>query len=177
MKNLTISLVFLLCVMAAAGADWTAPVEVRHDETLCLTYSAKVDGPYLLVKAKIEPGWHTFTMDNKIRAEAALGGKKALGIDQPTRITLTGGLATDGKWMQSNPKDFSKPEMRWYSWGYEGDALFATKVNGGGETTLKIKGQACSDTTCKNIDVTIALTGKASGEASAAVSGLIAVRP
>lgn len=163
---------------AADPAGWTAPVEVRHDETLCLTYSARVDGPYLVVKARIEPGWHTFTMDNKVRAEAALGGKKALGLDQPTRITLTGGLASDGKWLQSNPKDFSKPEMRWYSWGYEGEALFATKVSQAAkvETTLKIRGQACSDTTCKNIDVTIAVPAKTPAGAASGVGGLIAVQ-
>lgn len=173
MKNL---LIFVAAF--AFGADWTAPVEVRHDETLCLTYSAKVDGPYLLVKAKIEPGWHTFTMDNKQRAEVALGGKKALGLDQPTRIVLTGGLASDGKWLQSNPKDFSKPEMRWYSWGYEGEAVFATKVTqtAAAETTVRVRGQACSDTTCKNIDVSIVVPKVAPGGSSSSTVNLIPVQ-
>ena len=58
-------------------------------------------------------------MDNRIRAEEKLAGKKSLGIDHPTEIKVSGGLEVEGPWHQTNPKDFSRPELRWFSWGFE----------------------------------------------------------
>jgi DsbC/DsbD-like thiol-disulfide interchange protein len=144
---------------AARQGDWTNPAEVRHEENLCLSYRARLDGPYLVVRAAIEPGWHTFAMDNKKRAEEKLAGKRSLGIDHPTEITLTGGLIVDGPWYQSPPKDFSKPELRWFSWGFERQALFVAKVrrSGAAPVNIAIRGQACTETTCKNIDVAFPL--------------------
>lgn len=168
-----------LLLLALLASDWTEPVHVFHDENLCVAYQAKLDGPYLVVKAAVSPGWHTFTMDNRIRALEALAksGKPALGMDQPTRITLTGGWKVAGPWSQSEPKDFSKPQNNWFSWGYEGEALFAAKVTGGGATKIGIRGQSCSDKTCRNVDVEIELpaAAKPSGDGSSA-KGLIAVR-
>jgi hypothetical protein len=145
-----------LMLLAAA---WTSPVEVHHDDNLCLSYQARLDGPYLVVRANLEPGWHTFAMDNKLRAEEKLAGRKSLGIDRPTEIVLTGGLQTAGPWFQSPPKDFSKPELRWFSWGFERQALFVARVRraGPGPAHLALRGQACTETTCKNIDVEISL--------------------
>ena len=147
----------LLTFLLIAG-EWTAPVEVRFQEDLCLTYKAKLDGPFMVVQATIEPGWHTFSMDNKTRAEEKLAGKKSLGIDRPTEIVLSAGLDAAGPWYQSPPKDFSKPELRWFSWGFdERQALFVTKVHrsGAGPAQIAIRGQACTQTICKNIDVAI----------------------
>jgi hypothetical protein len=145
-----------LMLLAAA---WTTPVEVHHDDNLCLSYQARLDGPYLVVRANLQPGWHTFSMDNKQRAEEKLAGKKSLGIDRPTEIVVTGGLQTAGPWFQSPPKDFSKPELRWFSWGFERQAVFVTKIkrNGAAPAHLALRGQACTETTCKNIDVEISL--------------------
>lgn len=156
----------LTIVAAAAGAapgQWSEPVEVRHDENLCLSYRARLDGGVLVVRAAIEPGWHTFAMDNKQRAEEKLAGKRSLGIDHPTEITLTG-LQLAGPWFQSPPKDFSKPELRWFSWGFEGQAVFAAKVRlGAAPARIAIRGQACTETTCKNIDVALALPANRGG--------------
>jgi hypothetical protein len=147
----------LLAALSAQAGDWTPPVEVRHEETLCLTYQARMDGPYLVVRAKIEPGWHTFSMDNKRRAEEKLAGKPSLGIDRPTEVTLTG-LQPAGPWYQSAPKDFSRPELRWFSWGFEQQAIFALKVKGPAPSArIGIRGQACTETTCKNIDTEVTL--------------------
>lgn len=142
---------------AARPGDWTDPVEVRHEENLCLSYQARLDGSLLIVRAKIESPWHTFAMDNKQRALEKLGGKKSLGIDHPTEISLTGGLEQVGPWYQSAPKDFSRPELRWFSWGFEQQALFATTTrrSAGVSARIALRGQACTDTTCKNIDVAI----------------------
>src|SRR5713101_7453849 len=164
-------LIFIAASASAAGPGaWTDPVEVRHEETLSLSYRAKLDGENLVVMATIEPGWHTFAMDNKLRAEKKLAGKKSLGIDHPTEVALSGGLEAAGPWQQSAPKDFSKPELRWFSWGFERQALFVVKVRrAGAAARLAIRGQACTETTCKNIDVAISLpagAGKAAAESS-----------
>jgi hypothetical protein len=141
---------------AERPAEWTDPVEVRHEENLCLSYRARLEGSLLIVRATIESPWHTFAMDNKQRALEKLGGKKSLGIDRPTEISLTG-LEQVGPWYQSTPKDFSRPQLRWFSWGFERQALFATKIHRSGAASARIavRGQACTDTTCKNIDVAI----------------------
>jgi hypothetical protein len=148
-------LMLILCI--AHAAEWSNAVEVRHEENLCVSYQARLDGPFLVVRANLESGWHTFAMDNKQRAEEKLAGKRSLGIDHPTEIVLTGGLATIGPWYQSPPKDFSRPELRWYSWGFERQALFVTKIRkmGAGPARIAIKGQACTETICKNIDVAL----------------------
>ena len=160
----------IVCAAAAWAGEWTEAVEVRHDDNLCLSYRARLDGPFLVVMATIEPGWHTFAMDNKLRAEEKLAGKKSLGIDHPTEIALSGGLEAAGPWQQSAPKDFSKPELRWFSWGFERQALFVVKVRrSGAAARVAIRGQACTETTCKNIDVATSLpvgAGKAGAESS-----------
>jgi hypothetical protein len=113
----------------------------------------------LVVQAIHEEGWHTYAMDNKRRAQEKLAGRKSLGIDRPTEIGLTDGLELAGPWYQSPPKDFSKPELRWFSWGFEGRALFVAKVRhtGTGPARLTIRGQACSQATCKNVEVEISV--------------------
>jgi hypothetical protein len=171
----------MLCDRPVCAADWTPAVEVRHDETLSISYQAKLDGPNLVVRAKIEPGWHTFAMDNQVRAEEKLAGKPSLGIDRPTKITLTGGLQVAGPWLQTAPLEFSKPELRWFSWGFERQALFAARVrrSAGGTVRIGIRGQACTETVCRNIDVTIPLAlGKPNQEAAtdAALKDLVQVR-
>ena len=152
-------------VLAAAGlqmaqaGDWTEPVEVLHEHERCLAYRARLDGEFLVVEATIESPWHTFVMDNKQRATEKLAGKPSLGIDGPTQITLSQGLEATGPWYQSTPKDFSKPELRWFSWGFEKQARFVTKVkrSGAGPALIALRGQTCTETTCKNIEVEISL--------------------
>jgi DsbC/DsbD-like thiol-disulfide interchange protein len=165
--------VFLIAVVAGVlpieASDWTAPVEVLHEHQPCVSYRARLDGEFLVVQAKIEPGWHTFVMDNKQRSAEKLAGKQSLGVDGPTEIALSDGLQAAGPWYQSAPKDFSKPELRWYSWGYEQEAQFVAKAkrSGPGPAQIGIRGQACTETICKNIDVTISLPiSAASGGAS-----------
>ena len=176
-----------MLLFVAAGASvagpgaWSEPAEVRHEETLSLSYRARLDGPFLVVQATIEPGWHTFAMDNKLRAEEKLAGKKSLGIDHPTEIAVTGGMTAAGPWYQTPPKDFSRPELRWFSWGFERQALFATKIQstGTGPVRMAVRGQACTDTICKNIDVTIVLpAGKTQAGASSVIdlNSLVRVR-
>lgn len=154
------AVIALLTGAAASQQGWTPAVEVRHDETLSVSYQARLDGQFLVVRASIEPGWHTFAMDNKVRAQEKLAGKQSLGIDQPTDIKLTGALRAAGPWYQTPPKDFSRAELRWFSWGFEKQAVFVVKVRGSsaGSTRIAIRGQACTEALCKNIDVSIPLS-------------------
>ncbi len=166
--------------LPASAAEWTEPVAVLHEFRPCISYRARLDGEFVVVEVKPEPGWHTFVMDNKERSTEKLAGRQSLGVDGPTEIALRDGLEVAGPWYQSPPKDFSKPELRWYSWGYEGEAQFVAKVrrSGPGPAQIGIRGQTCTETTCKNIDVTISLpVSKVSGAASEVdLSKLTAVR-
>ena len=143
----------------ARAGDWTRLVEVSHNQKRCLSYRARLSGPFLVVEATPDPGWHTFAMDNRQRAAEKLQGRKPLSQDMPTEITLTRGLAVDGPWFQSPPKDFSRPELRWYSWGFEDRALFVTKVrrSGPGPALITVRGQACTETICRRVDIAISL--------------------
>jgi hypothetical protein len=180
MIKLVILMLGIAHANAARPAEWSNAVEVRHEENLCVSYQARLDGEYLVVRATIESGWHTFAMDNKQRAEEKLAGKRSLGIDHPTEIVVSGGLEAVGPWYQSPPKDFSRPELRWFSWGFERQALFVTKIrrSGAGPARLAIRGQACTETTCKNIDVAMSLrlAGSDSNSPGVELKNLVQVR-
>lgn len=150
---------------AARAQDWTRPVEVTYDQKPCISYRARLSGPYLIVEAAPDPGWHTFAMDNARRAAEKLEGRKPLSLDLPTEISVARGLEMDGPWYQSPPRDFSRPELRWYSWGFETRALFVTKVRraAAGPASIAIRGQVCTETVCKKVDVAISLPLPAAG--------------
>ena len=169
---------FLVIASGASAAEWSQPAVVEHRFKPVVTYQAKLDGSYLVVRANVEEGWHTFAMDNDLRAQEALAGKPSLGVDGPTQITLSAGLQAAGGWSQTEPKDFSKPELRWYSWGYEEPAIFVAKVSGAGPAKIGIRGQACTETTCKNIDVelTLAAASPAGEPREVDLNSLIPVR-
>jgi hypothetical protein len=163
------------------AGDWTAPVEVVHDDAIAVSYRARLDGSYLVVRATLGTGWHTFAMDNKRRADEKLAGKPAISVDRATEITPSG-LQIAGPWYQTPPKDFSHPELRWFSWGFDKDALFVAKVRtaSGANARLRLRGQACTDAICKNIDVaiTLPLSGhKPEAASQVDVRELTAVRP
>ncbi len=170
MTNLKL-LIALAITSVAQAAEWTAPVHVLHEFKPCVTYRAKLDGEYLVVQATIQPGWHSFAIDNERRAAEKLAGKPSLGIDQPTLLKVQNGLEIAGPWYQTPPRDFSKPELRWYSWGFEQQATFAAKIRrtGAGPAQIDFRGQACSDKTCKNIDVSLSMPLSAPAEATTTV--------
>ena len=159
------ALSWLVCAAGSLfSAEWSAPVEVRHEDALCVSYEARLDGPYLVVRTTVGPGWHTFALDNKRRAEEKLAGQPALSMDKATEITPVSGLSTTAPWYQTAPKDFSRPELRMFSWGFERSAIFAAKARRtAGPAKLAIRGQACTETICKNVDlvVTVPVPAKA----------------
>jgi len=169
-------LVFLLPL--AALAQWTEPVHVRHELKPCISYRAKLAGGYLLVEATLDSGWKTFAMDNQKRAAEKLAGRKALGIDRETTIGVAGALAVEGAWLQTTPRDFSKPELRWFTWGYQDKALFAAKVRktGAAPARLTVRGQACTDSVCKNIDIELDVPIASKAPLDVDLKPLVAVR-
>ncbi len=155
------AILFLLATTAAEG--WGPPAVVHHDDQPVVTYRAQVAGGYLAVQVQLAAGWHTFTLDNDKRAAAKLAGKKALSSDKPTQI-LPEGVEINGAWLQPQPKDFSQPDLRIFSWGYEGEALFMAPAKATGEVAkVRIKGQACTQTVCKNVDITAEAPVRKSG--------------
>lgn len=163
---------------ATWAADWTDAVDVRYDFKRCVSYRARLTGEFLVVQATVEPGWHTFSMDNKQRAEEKLAGRESLGIDAPTEIKPTQALEVAGPWYQSPPKDFSKPDLRWFSWGFDDQAVFVTKVrrSGAGPAQIAVRGQACTETICKQIDVAISLPLAGAGRSDIDLKPLVRVR-
>jgi len=165
--------------MAAAiwAGEWSEPAVVTHQDDVVVQYRARLDGPNLVVRVTLEPGWHTFAMDNERRAKERLAGKMSLGIDQQTEIKVEGGLKLAGPWRQPEPKDFSKPDLRWFSYGYEKEAVFAAKVEGSAPAQVNIRGQACTETTCKNINLDLAVAaGQPGGAAEVDLSKLVVVK-
>jgi len=174
--NRLLAIALVLAPAAARAAEWTQPVEVHHDGKRCLSYRARWSGDYVVVEAVIDPGWHTFAMDNKQRQAEKLAGKPSLGIERPTEIKLADGLEAAGAWLQTEPKDFSKPEIRWYTWGFDARALFAVKTKQRAAGRVAIRGQACTDSICKNIDVSMALPAPANDSAGLDLKPLVPVR-
>ncbi|MBI2686843.1 MAG: hypothetical protein HYX27_11050 [Acidobacteria bacterium] len=171
--------VFAIAALALPAAEWSKPAEVLVDDVICASYRARLDDSgNLVIALMLADGWHSFAMDNQIRANEKLAGKKALGMDKPTSFEITGGLAIGGSWMQSALKDFSKPELRIFSWGFEKQALFAARVKRTGNepsARVEIKGQACTESICKNIDTALELDLRS--PASVAEPGLAVLTP
>lgn len=168
----------MLVFTSTAAAQWSQPVEIHHDTTKCVTYRARVNGDWLVVNAIHEPGWHTNAMDNEKRAEEKLAGKQALGVDRPTSFKVTQGLEVSGPWYQTDPKDKSKPELRWFTWIFEGNATFAAKVKrtGSGPAQVAIRGQACTESICKDIQATLSVPTDSSGAGDVDLKSLVPVR-
>jgi hypothetical protein len=173
-----LSIIAFLAAITVFAAEWSAPAEVRHDDKPVLQYKARWTGEYLVVQAAIQPGWHTFAMDNKIRQQEKLAGRQSLGLEMPTQVRISKGLETSGPWLQSDPKDFSNPDIQWYTWGFENEATFAVKArpSGPGPAAVNVRGQACAESICKNIDVTLSVATEGASADAFESSRLIPVR-
>jgi DsbC/DsbD-like thiol-disulfide interchange protein len=149
------ALFWTITLLAAGQQDaWTPPVAAMRKTLKVASYRAQLAGDVLLIEVTHEPGWHTYALDNLERAKKK-AGEPPLGIEKSTQIEISGGLKVAGKWRQSHPKDLSQPEIKWFTWGFEGTALFAVKVERSGDTKeslIAINGQACKATTCAMID-------------------------
>ena len=159
--------VTLLAATVVYPSMASSEVAVRHGRETVVRYQARIEDEYLIVTAVHEKGWHTYAMDNQQRAREALQGKKSLGIDKGIEIEVLQGVELDGTWLQTKPIDLSKPELRWFTFGFERTSFFACHVKKLTTDTarLRIRGQACDGETCCNVDVVLALKSVAKSSA------------
>lgn len=161
--------------------------EVWLGDDLAVTYLARIEGDWLVVEARHEPGWHTYAMDNLERAAAATGRPDS-EAELPTRIDPSSEIELQGPWRQSAPIDLSDPEIRWYTWGFEGRSFFAARVDragppaarershdlapagpaaplAGADAWVTVNAQACTDKLCAMVEdlrVPVVTSGAAS---------------
>ena len=142
---------FVPPVGAQAAAE-PAGQEVWLGDDLAVTYLARIEGDWLVVEARHEPGWHTYAMDNPERAEQA-SARSTTEAELPTVITPSQEIVLAGPWLQTEPVDLSDPEILWYTWGFEGRSFFAARV----ERTepgawVAVDAQACTDKLCAMVE-------------------------
>ena len=77
---------------------------VRQGVDPVVRFQARFEGDYLIVRATHTNGWHTYAMDNELRAATALKGKKSLGIEQGIDVKVESGLELDDRWLQTEPQ-------------------------------------------------------------------------
>ena len=137
---------------AAQKSEEPAPQEVWFGDDIAVTYEARLEGDWLVVEARHEPGWHTYAMDNVERAREATGRERP-DTELPTRLTPSPEIELASAWRQTAPTDLSQPDIRWYTWGFEDRSFFAARVeraDAGG--WLQVDAQACTDRLCAMVD-------------------------
>ncbi len=154
---LAIVLALVLAMPTDDEPAWSKAAVVRQGSQPVVRFQARIEGDYLLVRATHREGWHTYAMDNQARGEQALQGKMSLGIEQGIEIKVNRGLVLDDHWSQTPPRDLSKPELRWYTFGFDQTAIFACRIKTvrSEPIAVQIRGQACSGESCRNIDVVL----------------------
>ena len=166
-------------IARAENQGWSQPAQVTLGGEHCVTYKATIRADLLIVAAKHHHDWHSYAMDNDVRAEEQLAGKTSLGVEAPTTIEVAG-VKTRGHWRQSEPVDMSQPEIRWYRWGFEGDAVFVTAIDPSSitdEVTVKVRGQVCDDKRCQQVNVKLELAAESiSDQAAKELPTLLAVK-
>ena len=142
---------FVPPVGAQAAAE-PAGQEVWLGDDLAVTYLARVEGDWLVVEARHEPGWHTYAMDNPERAEQA-SARSTTEAELPTVITPSPEIVLAGPWLQTEPIDLSDPEILWYTWGFEDRSFFAARVERSEPGAwVAINAQACTDKLCAMVE-------------------------
>lgn len=160
MKSISLALTVSALVLSGltfAGSERQAEaaVEVWYDDTLAVSYRARVEGEWLVVEALHEPGWHTYAMDNVVRARE-VSGKERPETELPTEITPLDGLTIEGDWRQSPPADLSTPDIKWYTWGFEGRSYFAARIDEASTpASVQIDAQACTDALCAMVEALV----------------------
>ena len=155
---MTIGLRVAIAALFAASlwaGGWSAPAEATDAAGNALvTCRAKLTGEHLVVEIQAIEGWHVYAMDNERRAKEALAGKMSLGVEQNTEVQVSEGLKVVGGWYQTKPEDFSQPELRWYSYGFEGTSTLAAEVErtSGDSARVTVRAQACDSASCVAVE-------------------------
>ena len=141
--------------LAAAGPQETGEPprqEVWLGENLAVSYAARIEGDWLVVDVLHEPGWHTYAMDNVLRAKEVTG-KARPDTELPTEITPSPAIELAASWRQTVPTELSQPELRWYTWGFADRSFFAAPVRRADPGSwIQVDAQACTDRLCAMVD-------------------------
>ena len=160
MRALLLTALTLASFVVLRAENWSSEAHaLSADGTVLLTCRARLAGDYLVIELRAADGWHVYAMDNEQRATEALAGKMSLGVEQNTEVIVDSGLQVVGNWYQSEPEDFSQPELRWYSYGFAGPSLLAAKVSpDGSEVALvRLRAQACDSSSCVTVEAKMEL--------------------
>ena len=78
-------------------------------------------------------------------------------MEQNLEISAIRGLELGTTWGQSEPKDFSRPKIRWFSFGFDQVAYFVCPIVRRTDVppAIRVRGQACNADTCSQLDVTL----------------------
>ena len=98
-------------------------------------------------------------MDNQKRAEAKL----APSMDRNTEVTAVAGLQIAGPWFQPAPEDFFAAPVAKLQLGVRSGGDVCGEGARTGTGRARLRGPACTETICKNIDVTLAVPSPTSG--------------
>ena len=161
------------------AGGWSAPAEATDGAGNALvTCRAKLSGDHLVVEIQATQGWHVYAMDNQRRAKEALAGKMSLGVEQNTKVHVSGGLRVVGAWYQTKPEDFSQPELRWYSYGFEGKSTLAAKVErtSGDSANVTVRAQACDSASCVAVEAELDVPLSTGADELFTTDGLVVVR-
>ena len=153
-RNPCVPLLLAAAASMAAAQEVEAPAqqEVWLGDNLALSYAARTESGWLILEVRHEPGWHTYAMDNVLRA-AEITGKAKPDTELPTRITPSPEIELAPPWRQTAPAELSQPELRWYTWGFADRSFFASRVlraDPGG--WVQVDAQACTDRLCAMVD-------------------------
>ncbi|MCH6256349.1 hypothetical protein MLD52_07305 [Puniceicoccaceae bacterium K14] len=127
---------------------WSPMVAAWYGEEIVARYRAALFDKTLVVEATYSEGWRSYAMDNLQRAEAVFGPGSM--SERPTQITLDENLTPEGEWRQTKPQDMSKPDIEWYTWGFEKKAFFTRQLTElpHQEFQVKINAQICNNNSC-----------------------------
>ncbi len=181
---MTAGLRLAIALMAAASpclwaGAWSAVAEAAAgDGKVLVTCRAKLSGDHLVVEMRAAEGWHVYAMDNERRAKEALAGRVSLGVEQSTEVHVAGGLRVVGGWHQTRPQDFSQPELRWYSYGFEGAATFAAPVKrtAAASASVVVRAQACDSASCVAVEANLEVPLAGDDGERFSADGLVPVR-
>ena len=141
--------------LAAGGPQETGEPprqEVWLGDNLAVSYAARIEGDWLVVDVLHEPGWHTYAMDNVLRAREVTG-KARPDTELPTEITPSPEIELAASWRQTAPTELSQPELRWYTWGFADRSFFAARVRRADPGSwVQVDAQACTDRLCAMVD-------------------------
>ncbi len=179
MKLLLRSIVAAALAGSLWAGDWSVPVDATDGRgTALVTCRSKLAGDHLVVEVSAKQGWHVYAMDNERRAKQALAGKMSLGVEQNTEVSVSGGLRVVGPWYQTQPADFSQPELRWYSYGFEGTSVLAARVERavGQAAEVIVRAQACDSASCVSVEANLSVPLGGDEGDTFSTDGLVEVR-